>query len=188
MRLAHPAEKSCRFDWMRQPNGSDENDYEPIESLIPPQKHTHAYPPVSGATQQYPTTMLTLTWLLSPLLIVATSQRGTFLVPPASSMNCTVADGSSVRYRCHFTNNRYACCITFAALGWAQRHEQCSFGGFGPSPRPPTRLDEGSSRVKHAVLAENAQKHRASNRLSTATQQHFLMPTASRKSTTRLLR
>ena len=36
-----------------------------------------------------------------------------------------------------------------------QRHER-SFGGFWLSPTPPTRLDEGSSRAKHALLAENA--------------------------------
>ena len=36
-----------------------------------------------------------------------------------------------------------------------QRHK-CSFGGFRLSPTPPTRSDEGSSRVMHALLAKNA--------------------------------
>ena len=36
-----------------------------------------------------------------------------------------------------------------------QRHERC-FGGFRLSPTPPAHLDEGSSRAKHALLAENA--------------------------------
>ena len=42
-----------------------------------------------------------------------------------------------------------------AALGQVQRHER-SFGGFRLNPTPPTRLDEGSSRAEHALLAENA--------------------------------
>ena len=83
-----------------------------------------------------------------------------------------------------------------------QRHER-SFGGFRLSPTPPTRLDEGSSRVKRALLARNARstlgrrfvtrearvargeraKHRAANRVSSAIQQYSLTPTASRKST-----
>ena len=45
--------------------------------------------------------------------------------------------------------------VALAALGWVQRHER-SFGGFWLSPTPPTRLDEGSSRVKHALLAKSA--------------------------------
>ena len=36
-----------------------------------------------------------------------------------------------------------------------QRHER-SFGGVPLSPTPSTRMDKGSSRVKHALLAKNA--------------------------------
>ena len=46
--------------------------------------------------------------------------------------------------------------VALAALGRVRRDEQRSFSGVGLSPAPPTRLDEGSSRVKHALLAENA--------------------------------
>ena len=52
--------------------------------------------------------------------------------------------------------------VTFAALSWVQRNEQrglcgvACFGGLGTSPMPATCLDEGFSRVKHALLAENA--------------------------------
>ena len=45
--------------------------------------------------------------------------------------------------------------VALAALGWVQRHER-SFGGVRPNPTTPTRLDEGSSRAKNALLAENA--------------------------------
>ena len=45
--------------------------------------------------------------------------------------------------------------VALAAVGRVQRHER-SFGGFWLSPTPPTRSDEGSSRVNHALLAENA--------------------------------
>ena len=42
----------------------------------------------------------------SPLLLLAVSQRGTFLAPPASSVYHTMTDGSSVRYRRHFPQRR----------------------------------------------------------------------------------
>ena len=42
-----------------------------------------------------------------------------------------------------------------AAFEWMQHNER-SLGGFGQTPPPPpARLDEGSSSVKHALLAEN---------------------------------
>ena len=74
---------------------------EPIAPLIPPQKHTHA-------PRQCPTTTPTLARLLLQLLLVA-SQRGTSLVPPASSVYPTMADGSSARYRWQLPTNSYAC-------------------------------------------------------------------------------
>ena len=43
-----------------------------------------------------------------------------------------------------------------------------SFGGFELSPMPPTRLHQGSSRVKHALLTENAR--------STAVPTDFRLP------------
>ena len=107
-----------------------ENVYDPIASLILPQKHTHAHTPTPGTTQQHPTT-LTLVWLLSLLLLLAASQRGTFLVPP--SVYHTMADGSSPRYRRYFRNiydfqlsrlsaECNATTVALAALGRVQRH------------------------------------------------------------------
>ena len=74
-----------------------------------------------------------------------------------------------------------------------QRHER-SFSAFRLSPTPPTRLDQGSSRAKNALLARNDAReervareeraeHRAANRVSSAIQQYSLTPTASGKST-----
>ena len=123
------------------------------------QTHTHAHPyqvPHSSIIQQR-------LWL-SLLFLFAASRRGALLAPLASSVS---HDSSSARYRCHFANNGYTC---------------CSFGGFRLSPTPPTRLDEGSSRVKHALLAKNAR----STEMPTGfrrIQQYSLTPTASRKST-----
>ena len=81
-------------------------------------------------------------------------------------------DSSSARYRCHFGNNGHAC---------------CSSVGFRLSPTPPTRLDKGPSRAKHALLAKNARSTAESCQpifdCHTAVQQYSLTPTASKKST-----
>ena len=113
--------------------------FEPIASLIPPQNtHPHAHTPIPGATQQYHTTARTLPWL-SLLLLLAASQRGAVLALLASSMYHTTAVARVIDALLPTT--AYAC---------------CSFGGFRLSITPPTRIDEGSSRVKHALLARNA--------------------------------
>ena len=65
---------------------------------------------------RYPTATLTLAWLLSLLLLLAASQRGTFLVPPASSVYHTMADGKNTRYRCHYANNGYVPSTLASAL------------------------------------------------------------------------
>ena len=96
------------------------------------QKHAHAHTPIPATTQQYHTTAPTLAWLLSLLLFAAS---------PASSVDHTMADGSSARYRRPFRSNSYA---------------GCSIHGSRLIATPPTRLEEGSSRVEHAWLAENA--------------------------------
>lgn len=62
-------------------------------------------------------------------------------------------------------NNGYAC---------------CSFGGFRLRPTPTTRSDEGSLRMKHALLEEGT--NRAFYRLSTAIQQNSHQPPPEQKS------
>ena len=89
------------------------------------------------------------------------------LVPPTRSVHHTMAEGSSARYQGHFATTA-ALAIAIEALSRVQRHAQRSFGGFGPSPTPTTRLDEGSSRLKHALVVENAQ--------STELQADFRLP------------
>ena len=114
--------------------------------------HTPAHPyQVPGTTQQYHTTAPTLPWL-SLLLLLAASQRGALLAPLARSMYHMTAVARVIDAILPITATP---AVALAALGWVQRHER-SFGGFRLSPTPPTRSDEGSSRVKHALLARNA--------------------------------
>ena len=61
-----------------------------LETLIPSQKNTHT-PTHTSTTQQHPTAAQTLARLLSLLLLLAASQRGIFLAPPASSVYHTMA-------------------------------------------------------------------------------------------------
>ena len=125
---------------------------EPIASLIQPQNtHPHAHTPTWGTTQQYHTTAPTLTWL-SLLLLLAASQRGAHLAPLASSVYHTTAAAHVIGAILPITATP---AVGVAALGWVQHHEG-SFGGFRLSPMPQTRLDEGSSRAKHALPAKNA--------------------------------
>ena len=86
----HPVEKLDFFDWICQSKNSVEKVlhlfFEPIASLIPPQKtHPHAHTSIPGTTHQYHTTAPTLPWL-SLLLLLAASQRGALLAPLASSV------------------------------------------------------------------------------------------------------
>ena len=71
---------------MCEPDCSVESVFEPIASSIPPQKHTQAYPPTPGTTEQNNTTAPALAWPLSLLLLFDVSQGGTLLDPPASSI------------------------------------------------------------------------------------------------------
>ena len=126
---------------------------EPLASLIPSRNPgPHAYIPITGITPQYHTTAPTLALLLSLLLLVAASQRGTFLALPASSLYHTMPAARDIDVILPTTATPAA---TLAALGRVQRHKR-SFGGFRLSPTASTRLDEGSSRAKHALLGENA--------------------------------
>ena len=94
-RLGDPLEKLDVFDWICQSKNSVEKKlhlfFEPIASLIPPQKkHPHAHTPIPGTTQQYHTTAPSPPWP-SLLLLLAASQRGALLAPLASNIYHTTA-------------------------------------------------------------------------------------------------
>ena len=112
--------------------------FEPIASFIPPPNthpHTHTRYHTAASYKA-----LTLAWL-SLLLLLAASQRGAFLVPLVSSVYHTTAAACDIDPMLPTTA---APAVALAALGRVQLHQR-SFGSFRPSPKPPTRRDEGSS-------------------------------------------
>ena len=148
--------QSRRFDWMRSSNCSVENVYDPIASFLQP-IHKNAHTPIPDTTRQHVTTPPTLAWMLSLLLLLAASQRGAFLVPPANSAYHTMADGSSARYRRRFPNNSYACCSfrgsrlsASSRTTWLWR----LWANFNATS-PPRR---GLVAREHALLAEKARR------------------------------
>ena len=128
--------------------------FEPFPSLIPPQvTRPHAHTPIPGTTDQYHTTAPTLARLISLQLLLAASYPWAFFAPLASSVYHTMAPACVIDVI--LPTAATPAIMALAALGRLQRHER-SFGGFRLSPTPPTRM-VGSSRAKHALLAENAQ-------------------------------
>ena len=99
--------------------GQSRKGYETITSLIPPPNRrtpTHLHTAASCNNADF---------RLAGTCAAAfrrTSERGIFLVPPASSVYHAMSDGSNARYRWHYFNN-YAC---------------CSFGGARRSGMPRT--------------------------------------------------
>ena len=123
-----------------------QNVYEPLDSS----NHNKCTPThQSYQVRHYPTTSPTLAWLLSLLVLLAASQGDTFLVPPASSVYHTMAEGSSAGIDYIFPTAASLAVIFGGCRLSCNAASGRSFGGFGPSPTPPTRLEEGSLRVKH---------------------------------------
>ena len=108
-----------------------------------------------------------MAWLLSLLLLLAASQRGAFLSPTAGSVyNIMMAAARGIDAILPTTAT--------PAVDVAAR--------LNPTTRP-LRFGKGSSREKHALLAENVRSTAPPKRLSNPIHQYSLKPTASRKST-----
>ena len=148
--------------------------FEPIASSIPPHRHTR---PHTHTRYHTASSYNSADACLAAISAAASRRksRGTFLAPPASSVYHTMAERG--------IDGIIKTMATFAAaleaLGWGQRHGR-SFGGFRLRPTPTTRSDEGSLRMKHALLEEGT--NRAFYRLSTAIQQNSHQPPPEQKS------
>ena len=149
----------------------------------PTTKHTptHLYQVPHSST-----TAPTLPWLLLLSLLAASQRGALLAPPDSSAHDRRSARyrchfANKVYGCCSFGGSRLSCCCCCwcccccshinshnqvrghrtgsshfeAENTWVQRHEQ-SFGGFRRSPMPPPRVNEGSSHVKHALLAKNA--------------------------------
>ena len=127
--------------------------FEPIASLTPPQNtptrphtHTRYHTAVSRNSADAG---------LAITAAVACLCESAWRTPSFAPQQCVSHTTAAARVFDAVLPKTAMPAVALAALGCVQRHER-SFGAFRLSSTPPTRLEEGSSRAKHALLAKNA--------------------------------
>ena len=128
-----------------------------IASLVPPPNtHPHAHTPIlAETTQQYNATAPKLAWLSLLASRRNAGQRGAFLAPLPPAAYITRRQQPAVVMPFCQQWLRLLWLWSLSAECKSSKVEFSRLSAKRNTTKPPTRLDEGLSRVHHELLAEN---------------------------------